>query len=324
MGASPSNEEVVGVILAAGKGTRMTPLPTQLPKPLLPVLGKPILQHQLELMKQHGIRRIFVVVNHQGVQIVRHLERIVDPDLTIEYIEQPEPLGTAHAVALLRDRIRSPFLLLLGDIFFRDLRLNEAFDCLNRADTQGVLLSIEEPIRERMSRNFCIVVDEETGDVQRVVEKPSDPLSSLKGIGAYLFRPTIFDAVRRTPRTAMRNEYEITDSIQLLIDDGHRVKSCSCVAEDTNVTFPADLLSVNLSMLRETEQENFIVSPQLVADSASLSEVVAGQDVQIGDHCRIRKAVLFEGIVIPNGLKIERAIVTPEGICPVSSSWEDE
>lgn len=118
MGARPSKEELVGVILAAGKGTRMAPLPTPLPKPLLPVMGKPILQHQLELMKQYGIRRVFIVVNHQGVEIVRHLERSANPELTIDYIEQPEPLGTAHAVATLRDCIDSPFLLLLGDIFF--------------------------------------------------------------------------------------------------------------------------------------------------------------------------------------------------------------
>lgn len=324
MGARPSKEELVGVILAAGKGTRMAPLPTPLPKPLLPVMGKPILQHQLELMKQYGIRRVFIVVNHQGVEIVRHLERSANPELTIDYIEQPEPLGTAHAVATLRDCIDSPFLLLLGDIFFHQLKLDQAIAKLQEGDAQAVLLSNEETNRERMSRNFCIVADEATGDVQRVMEKPTLPLSSVKGIGAYLFRPTFFDAVRRTPRTAMRNEYEITDSIQLFIDNGHRVTTSSCVTVDTNVTFPADLLDVNLLMLRDAEQENFVLSPKLVSDTASLSEVIAGEGVKIGNGCKLRQCVLFPDVVIPGGMNISRAIVSPEGICPVSPSLGDE
>lgn len=175
-----------------------------------------------------------------------------------------------------------------------------------------------------MSRNFCIVADEATGDVQRVMEKPTLPLSSVKGIGAYLFRPTFFDAVRRTPRTAMRNEYEITDSIQLFIDNGHRVTTSSCVTVDTNVTFPADLLDVNLLMLRDAEQENFVLSPKLVSDTASLSEVIAGEGVKIGNGCKLRQCVLFPDVVIPGGMNISRAIVSPEGICPVSPSLGDE
>lgn len=324
MGARPNNEELVGVILAAGKGTRMAPLPTPLPKPLLPVLGKPILQHQLELMKHYGIRRVFIVVNHQGIQIVRDLEQSANLELSIEYIAQPEPLGTAHAVAAVRDRINSPFLLLLGDIFFHQLKLDQAIARLQEADVQGVLLSNEETNQERMSRNFCIVADEATGDVRRVMEKPAHPLSRVKGIGAYLFRPTFFDAVRRTPRTAMRNEYEITDSIQLFIDNGHRVTTSSCVTVDTNVTFPADLLEVNLLMLRDAQQENFIRSPELVADTASLSEVVAGEGARIGNGCTLRQCVLFPEVVIPAGLNISRAIVSPEGICPVSPSLGDK
>ena len=84
------------------------------------------------------------------------------------------------------------------------------------------------------------------GRVRRVIEKPRYVDSQLKGCGLYVFDPHIFDAIRRTPRTAMRDEYEITDSIQILINDGYVTHHHPIVERDLNLTKPADLLTINL------------------------------------------------------------------------------
>src|SRR5215218_4825251 len=90
--------EVLGVILAAGKGSRMTQLATNLPKCVLPILGKPILYHQLELMAGIGIRTVYIVVGHRGFEIVREIERLPNLGVKIHYVEQEETLGIAHCV----------------------------------------------------------------------------------------------------------------------------------------------------------------------------------------------------------------------------------
>src|SRR5205809_5404581 len=110
--------EFVGVILAAGRGTRMFPFTTRWPKPILPIMGKPLLQHQIEMMKSAGIQNIFVVIGHLGYEVVRSLGSGSQWGVNIEYIEQTETLGIAHAIGRLEGRIQQPFLLFLGDIFF--------------------------------------------------------------------------------------------------------------------------------------------------------------------------------------------------------------
>ena len=107
------------------------------------------------------------------------------------------------------------------------------------------LVSMYEPDPAMVRRNFVIQADER-GRVHRVIEKPRYVDSQLKGCGLYVFDPHIFDAIRRTPRTAMRDEYEITDSIQILINDGYVVHHHPIVERDLNLTKPDDLLTINL------------------------------------------------------------------------------
>ena len=89
-----------------------------------------------------------------------------------------------------------------------------------------------------------------TSNEKKVIEKPGYLVHNIKGCGLYLFDLHIFDAIRRTPRTAMRDEYEITDSIQILIEDGFLVKQLTIVKEDVNLTVPDDLIKSNMWMLK--------------------------------------------------------------------------
>ena len=127
-------------------------------------------------------------------------------------------------------------------------------DIFYREPFHAVLAVKEENDPELVKRNFAVILNED-GTVKRVIEKPKSVNSTLKGCGLYLFDLSIFDAIRRTPRTAMRDEYEITDSIQILINDGYRVGTASIIEEDVNLTYPRDLWECNLRQLKKVDQK---------------------------------------------------------------------
>lgn len=307
------SEPIIGVILAAGKGSRMAQLPTMLPKPGLPVLGKPIICHQLDLMADLGIRKVIVVVGHLGFEIVREIERLPSRDLDIHYVHQEETLGIAHCVRLLEPLIDLPFLLMLGDIYFQNPRFPELLALFREQKPDAVLGAIEESSDEALRRNFCIVPADD-GKVRRVIEKPRFPRSRLKGIGLYLFTPLVFDAVRRTPRTAMRDEYEITDSIQIMVDDGGNVLTSCCVDADMNVTEPKDLLEVNLAALDHGQIESYVHPTARLEKNAVVQRSVIGRGAHIGADAVLEEAVVFAETVVPAGAVIRRALATPQGV----------
>jgi NDP-sugar pyrophosphorylase family protein len=313
--------EVLGVILAAGRGTRMFPFNSHWPKPILPVLGKPLLRHQIDMMKSVGIRRIYIVIGHLGYEIVRALGTGAGMDVEIEYIEQTEMLGIAHAVGRLEPHLQQPFLLCLGDIFFITDRLSEMMSEFAAPETKAVLASKIEDRPEMIRRNFAILPGEGT-EVKRVIEKPRYIQNRLKGCGIYLFRPEIFDAIRRTPRTAMRDEYEITESIQIMINDGLRVVHADIIGDDLNMTVPQDLLNINLSELRRRNLSNYFSEPGRHSET-QFQHCVVGAGVRSGSGARLRNCVVFDNCSIPGDADFSNAIVTPDRVIPCETPDEE-
>ena len=286
---SESEGRLLGVILAAGKGTRIQPFSERWPKPILPILGKPLIQHQVECLRDLGVRRVLIVIGHLGFEIVRALGDGSALGVRIEYVDQGPTLGIAHALGKLEERIDRPFLLFLGDIFFIHRGLEEMTALLGKDDVRGVLAVKEEPSVEAIKRNF--VVMEEGGFVTRVIEKPQHPRTRLKGCGLYLFDPVVFDAVRRTPRTALRDEYEITDAIQIFLDDGYRVRAARVVEDDLNLSYPRDLLDVNLKVLGDRS--------------------LIGQGVKLHPGARIERSVLMDGAVVDQPIVVRECLLFP-------------
>lgn len=304
--------EFVGVILAAGRGTRMFPFTTRWPKPILPIMGKPLLQHQIEMMKSVGIRKVFVVIGYLGYEVVRTLGTGAEFGVDIEYLEQTETLGIAHAVGRLERRIQKPFLLCLGDIFFVSSKLQSMLSAFGNENTKAVLASKIEESPEMIRRNFAIILGE-GGEVKKVIEKPRYIQNKLKGCGIYLFGLEIFDAIRRTPRTAMRDEYEITEAIQIMINDGHRVAHAEIIEEDLNLTYPEDLLNINLLELTRRRMSNFFAdgSP---STQDGIANCVIGKRVSIEMPVSLQKCILFDDVSISRNTDLNNAIVTPDGI----------
>ncbi|MCA9319604.1 MAG: NTP transferase domain-containing protein [Salinibacterium sp.] len=306
-----SSKPLTGVILSAGKGSRIDPFNTQYPKPLLPIANRPIMGHHIEIFRTLGITDVKIVVGHLMDRIINHFGRGTEHGVHIEYVEQQATLGIAHAVGQLSGRVEGDFLLVLGDIFYAPRKLERMVEIF-RAQGGGACLAVmKEPDVEALRKNFSVELSDD-GLVKRVIEKPRIPPNDLKGCGLYLFGPEIFDAVRKTPRTALRDEYEITTSIQILIDDGHPVSVADVVEWDFNVTFARDLLDGNLKYLREEGLKNVIDDTAELHPDAVVENSVIGEGVKISVPVRIRNSVILPRARIDRGEDIERCIISPD------------
>lgn len=304
-----TRSSILGVILAAGKGTRLLPFSTRYPKPLLPVLDRPLVEHQIEALRSVGVRRIVVVIGHLGAEIVRHLGDGAHLGVSIEYAEQETTLGIAHALMRVEPWADRPVLVLLGDVFFVHDGL-ETMLTMMEDGADAVLAVKEEHDPEAVRRNF-VAIEDADGRVVRVVEKPRHPRGRLKGCGVYLFRPDFFDALRRTPRTALRDEYELTDGIQIFVDDGYLVRAARVIREDVNLSYPRDLLELNLRLLGERS----LVAPSArVAEGARITRSVVLDGAVIASPIELRESLVFPGVEVSATGALERSIVTSEHV----------
>jgi dTDP-glucose pyrophosphorylase len=303
---------MVGVILAAGKGARMYPFSDRSPKPILPVLNRPLLVHQLEVMRACGIRDVHIVVGHLGYLIASTIGDGARYGVRVNFVEQESTLGLAHAVGALESSIHTPFLLMLGDIHFHlKAPLAPLLEDVLDGRVNAHLVSMYEPDPEMVRRNFVIQADDD-GRVRRVIEKPRYVSSQLKGCGLYVFDQHIFDAIRRTPRTAMRDEYEITDSIQILIDDGYVVTHTPIVERDLNLTRADDLLAINLLELLRKGLPHLIGEAVEAPAGVWIENSVIGDNVVIRHPIRIVNSVILPGVVVESTTDLDSVVLNDE------------
>lgn len=304
-----------GVILAAGVGERVKS--TGLPKlrPMLPIGNKPIMQHQIESMKKLGINDIIIVVGYQKDQIIDFFKDGSQLGVKIKYIEQEKLLGIAHAVGQLEPHIKKPFILFLGDVFFYPKNWESLIDIFEKQNATSVLAVKKDTNPKFKGLHFAVLLHD-SGLVRRVIEKPRHTVSPLKGCGIYVFSMSIFDAIRRTPRTAMRDEYEITDSIQILIDDGYPIYSAEVVDWYVNVSSPSDLLLCNLKYLAQNKVQNIIGEGTTVCPESIIENSVIGNNVVIEKSLKIRESIVFDDVKLTEIKEYNKVIITPNGEIP--------
>jgi len=223
------------IVPAAGEGTRLRPLTAERPKGLVEVAGRPILTHVFESLRTAGIDHIVVVVGYRGDDIVDYYgDRFRDVSLT--YAWQSEQLGLGHAVSTAAAHVSGDVVVWNGDNV-GDVNLSGLIERHRGADAAATLL-VDEVSRERASEGAVFVVDD--GEVVGLVEKPDAPPSTLIPRGVFAFSPRIFDALDRIDPSA-RGEYELTDAVDLLVDQGARVETVGIDGWLTNVNTRADV-----------------------------------------------------------------------------------
>lgn len=217
-----------GVVLAAGKGTRLMPLTRAIPKEMIRVGLKPTIEHVIEVLKAGSIEEILVIVGRKKESIVDHLGSGKRLGVNIYYRVQEEPKGTAHAVLQAKGFIGSEdFVVMYGDNYFKPYQAMKgilAFHQSKEADATLVLHPVDDP------RRFGIVKIDAEGKVMGMIEKPSlkeaEPYRVggryLNIAGLLVFKNVVFDYIERT-RLGKNNEFWLTDSVELMRRNGGRV-----------------------------------------------------------------------------------------------------
>ena len=281
------------VILAAGEGSRMRPLTYTRPKVMLPVAGRPLLEHLLVEVARAGIKEFIFVTGYQGEQVHRYFGNGHRWGVRIDYCPQSRQLGTADAIKTVEGLFKGNFLVMNGDI------LTSREDIGRLASHSTVTMSIARVD----DASGLGVVEISGGRVARIYEKLAKPPSHQANAGMYLFTPDIFEAIARTEKSP-RGEYEITDSLQLMIDRGATIDYQE-ISRWLDLGYPWDLLSANESLLEEMEgqrlgqiEENVVIKGAVAigegtvvrSGSYLVGPLVIGGDCVIGPNCYIRPA----------------------------------
>lgn len=228
------------VLLAAGKGTRMGAITEEIPKPLLPVRGKPLLEHIMDRLAEAGIRRFLIVVGFQGEQIERHFAKW---KLPVAFRVQEPVNGTGSAAGLAKEFTGGgPFLLSFGDCLCSAAEYVRCLAVLRDNPSTAAVLAAKDIADPWLGA----AIYEQAGRISRIIEKPPKGSSTTRwgSAGFYGFRPAIFDYLEKlTP--SVRNEYEITSALEMMLADGLELRISPVEGDWRDVGRPEDLAAVN-------------------------------------------------------------------------------
>jgi glucose-1-phosphate thymidylyltransferase len=326
-----------GILLHGGHGTRLRPLTHTGPKQLLPIANKPMSEFCLESMKDAGITEIAIIIGGNGSNKVK--EYYGDGEkwgLKITYVEQEFPNGIAHAISLCKNFIgEDKFLVFLGDNIIQKSIRDIAKKFEKESSSATILLcEVDNPSR------FGIA-DIKDGKIIKIMEKPENPPTNLAVTGIYFLTPKIFEIIARL-KPSCRNEYEITDALDMLLREGHKITYDTITDYWKDTGTPEDIINANKEIIknmkpyfRGEKEENVsitgnvivgsgtkikknckIFGPVIIGDNCILEEdTIIGPNTSIGNNSRISKSDIQDSIIMENCeimtyLKIRNSIIS--------------
>ncbi|AYK14234.1 MAG: bifunctional sugar-1-phosphate nucleotidylyltransferase/acetyltransferase [Methanosarcina flavescens] len=314
------------IILAAGEGLRCRPLTLTRSKVMLPIANRPILEHVIDSLEKNRITDIILIVGYKKERIMDYFEDGLNFGVKIKYIEQKAQLGTAHAIEQAKSMIDpedSEFLVLNGDNLVEPKTIA---DLLNNYEGDASLLTV----RMEETAGYGVVL-EERKRVTRILEKRPGDLSRIVNTGIYIFTPQVFETIEKTP-ISESGEYAITDTLQLMIDEGKIVTSVPTESKWLDAVHSWDLLKANAIVLDsarslriEGEVEEgvvirgkvtigkntrirsgtYILGPAVIGENCDIGpNVVILPSTTIGDNVSIRSFTEIQNSIIMNDCRI--------------------
>jgi glucose-1-phosphate thymidylyltransferase len=296
------------IIPLAGKGTRLRPHTHVTPKPMLRVAGKPVMSYVLdELRELGGIEQIIYITGHLKEKVEDFARKSLD--IPSVFIEQKVQDGTAGAIALAREFVDQPVLIIFVDtIFDADLTV------VNRTDADGIIWTKEVEDYQR----FGVVVTDKDGNMTKIIEKPKTPVSKRANIGLYYIKnwKLLFEGIDHVLASPMnQGEYFLTDAFQYMIDKGAKIKVI-----DVEGWFDAGkietMLETNQTMLEKGRARkpskldgSTIIDPVYIEEGVVLKNSKIGPNVSISKGSVIDNSTLSHTIVGLNS-KISRSAIT--------------
>ncbi len=311
------------VLLAAGEGIRLLPITATRPKHLIKVGGKPILQFCLEAVRQAGIDEAIIVTHYMGEAIRSYFGDGEKLGLKLTYVEQKAILGTGNAAEVAEPYLDGDFVLIYGDLLFGQDTVKTVLSQFEKGKTAVVMgvIPVDKPER------YGIIEQEAEGRVKRIVEKPAvgKAPSNLANAGVYAFSKEVFDKIKQT-KASIRGEWELTDAITLLAQEGKTVLAAQLNKDDWfDVGRPWDLLDANVWALKRldhkvlgtVEQGAHLIGSVTVAESARVRSgayiegpVFIDEEADIGPNCFIRSGTsLGKKVRVGNACEIKNSIL---------------
>jgi len=336
-----------GVILAAGKGTRMLPLTERRHKPLVPVLARPMLDEIVVGARDAGVDHIALVIDYMGEMIQ---ERYGDGSafgLRIEYIWQAGARGTGAATLLAADFVRDePFFLSWGDIIVAPETYANVLRVWREEQPHAILSLnwVEDPWEGAAVYVDC------AGYIERIIEKPprGSSTTNYNNAGIFMLGPDVFDVLRQCP-VSPRGEVEFPDAVKAMMAQQRRIRGLEVIGYWSDVARPSAVLDLNSTITRYRAEDGIIVEagaavdpgatltapvfigrdcrvgaamigPEVslgpnttVADGVTLRRVGTFGDCTIGAGCKLQEVVVEEGVAL-TGATIAGTAETPEAI----------
>jgi len=290
---------VSAFILAAGVGSRLHPFSYNTPKPMLPLLNKPILQYSIERLLKADIQNIGIIIQKDD-KIIPSFINMAFPDINTLFIAQEKALGTAHAVLQVEEYLTTKhFLVIAGDSLFSASFLKEL--CRTHIkERNNITLSLE--IMEFDLMKESSTVDYRNGRVLEVREKPQTPaeiLSDLNSAALYIFSKSIFNIIKSIEKTK-RGEYELATAINKTIRHGGRVGGL--IAKRVfHISTSHDLWRYNLKFLHKIQK-------------GRVNENIIGKNVHIDESAVIKNSIIGDNSVVKKGVELTSSVVLPNTI----------
>jgi glucose-1-phosphate thymidylyltransferase len=287
------------IIPLAGKGTRLRPHTYTTPKPLLRVGGRPVMSYILDDLRELGV--------NEGVFITGYLKEKIESymateyaDFTAHYVEQPEQNGTAGAVQLAEPYVDSDVLIIFVDTLFdADLSLVKRLP----EDVAGVIWAKEVEDYQR----FGVIVKDDDGNMKRIVEKPTDPISKLANIGLYYIRDwkLLFKGIEATMKgpTGKTGEYYLTDAFQFMVDHGAKIRVeevsgwYDCGQLETLLDTNRHLLENGRDRKPDGAKNSRLIPPVRISEGVTIENSEIGPNVTIEAGSVVRNAKLRNSII---------------------------
>ena len=326
-----------GIILHGGHGTRLRPLTHTGPKQLLPIANKPMSQYCLESIRDGGITDIAIIIGGIGSNKVQEYYGSGENfGVKITYVNQDLPRGIAHAIQLCKEFIgNEKFVVFLGDNILKK-KIVDYISRFQQSDASASILLCEVSNPTQFG-----IADVKDGIIKKIMEKPKDPPTNLAVTGIYFLTPTIFDIIDRL-KPSWRNEYEITDALQMLLEENHKIIYDIVTDYWKDTGTPHDIIHANeviLSSMKPyfhgTKEENVtiygdnvmigegtviksgskIVGPIIIGKKCIIGpDTHIGPNISIGDNsklsrCDIKNSIIMPGCNIDGDFKIRDSII---------------
>ncbi|MEM0998976.1 MAG: sugar phosphate nucleotidyltransferase [Bacteroidota bacterium] len=291
---------IKAIIPVAGVGTKLRPHTHTQPKPLIPVAGKAILGHIIENLRAAGIRDFVFVIGYLGEKIEGYVRDRYSEDVNLEFVVQSPREGLGHALWVAREAIRGvdEALIVLGDTIF-DVDLKAVLEASE--STVGVQV-VDDP------RKFGVAMLDEEGYVSSVVEKPRIPKSNLALVGLYRIREVealikALENMIQSEARGERNEYQLTDALQRMIQEGVRIKTYmvdnwfDCGRKETLLETNQTLLERQNQTMEYSFRNTVILPPVHISEHCSIENSIIGPNVAIAENAIIRNSIVQNSIL---------------------------